>query len=404
MKRALICAPTMPEFDRDSGGRRLFDLARLLRAADWSVSLFARSSSPGQARYARALRQLGVAVYAGDHAMWVGDEFTWSIDQLLTHGQFDLAILAFWHTAERYVPAIRLRSPRTRIAIDTIDLNFLRGSRRLLQGQPGARGRLDGDFGREFARELNAYGGADALLMVSQKEADLIGEFLGGQPPAHVVPLLEDIPASPVSFEQRRGILFLGSFRHPPNVEAVQHLCQEVLPHLPPDVLERHPVYIVGNGLDERIARFGAGQPQVRMVGWAPSVTPYLHRTCLTVLPLLHGAGTKGKLIQALVAGIPSVSTTIGIEGLDLDHERHVLVADDARAFAAAIERLVSDQALWGRLASAGRAHAVERHGLPAVRTALLNTVECILTSVESEPPTMPVPALWRAGNQPAHP
>lgn len=382
MKRALVCAPLPPEFDRDSGSRRTFDLISLLRRDGWAVSFFAQGGSPSQERYRRALRQLGVAVYSGSYATGLGDEFTWDVGRLLAHERFDLAILTFWHAAESFIPAIRRMSPWTRIVIDTIDLAFLRNSRRTLRGRAQEeRGRLSSDVGREFVQELNVYSDADALLMVSQKEAELVGEFLGERPPAFVVPLLEAIPLSPTPFELRSGVLFLGNFRHPPNVEAMQHLCRDILPKLPANLLGRDPVYIVGSGLDEELARLGAGQPHVRMVGWVPSVEPYLHRARITVLPLLHGAGTKGKLIQALMAGTPSVSTNIGIEGLGLADDQHVLVADDAHTFATAIERLLRAPELWRRLAQAGRELAVERHGEAAVRVAFLTAVERVMTS-----------------------
>jgi glycosyltransferase involved in cell wall biosynthesis len=97
-------------------------------------------------------------------------------------------------------------------------------------------------------------------------------------------------------------------------------------------------------------------------------VAPYLDRACVTLLPLRHGAGTKRKLIQAAMAGTPSVSTEIGIEGLPLHDNEHVLVADDPAAFADRIARLVDDEALWTRLADAGRRAALAAHGRDVVR------------------------------------
>ena len=79
--------------------------------------------------------------------------------------------------------------------------------------------------------------------------------------------------------------------------------------------------------------------------------------------PSGDGAGTKRKLVQALAVGTPSVSTSIGVEGLAVEHEEHVLIADDADAFAAEVERLLTDAELWARLARAGRACVRKTNG-----------------------------------------
>jgi glycosyltransferase involved in cell wall biosynthesis len=385
MKRALVCAPLPPEIDRESGSRRTFDLIMLLRDQGWAVSFLAQGGSAAHERYGRALRQRGVPVYAGSYAIGVGDEFLWEPSRLFVQGKFDLAILSFWHLAERYITALRHHSPGTRIIVDTIDLHFLRNARRLLNGDPGCLTMLDSRYGREMADELRAYAEADAVLTVSAREADLLNSLLNGRPPALVVPDMEELAPSDASFANRRGILFLGSFRHPPNREAAEILCRSILPRISSALLAEHPIYIVGNGLDDEIRRLGADLPHVRMVGWVPSVEPYLRQCRITVLPLRHGAGTKRKLVQALMVGTPSVSTAIGIEGLGLRHEQHVLVANDPSSFARAVERLMGDEPVWQQLAHAGRAHVLARHSAAVVRTAFLSAVDRAFTSSKSE-------------------
>src|SRR5262245_55522339 len=139
---------------------------------------------------------------------------------------------------------VRALSPNTRIVVDSVDVHFLRQSRRVF-GTAGSAA-LDQNYAHEMMRELNAYAAADAVLTVSEKEAELINDFIS-RPIAYAVPDAEDFDASPVSFSDRRGMLFVGNFRHPPNVQGVQYLCQDILPIVPLEILEKHPVYIVGN-------------------------------------------------------------------------------------------------------------------------------------------------------------
>jgi glycosyltransferase involved in cell wall biosynthesis len=361
----------MPEFDRQGGERRIWHLIEFLREAGWSVTFVAQSGSTND-RYARMLQQAGVATYAGAAPDVV--------EEVIRSGRFDLALLAFWQTAEQYLPIIRTRTPNTRIVVDSIDLHFLRNARRLLQRSADNRPRLLGpEYGEEMVRELNVYAAADAVLAVSQKEADQINDLVLDRTFAHMVPLAEDFVPSAIPRADRRSILFLGNFSHPPNVEAVAYLCQQVLPRVDPALLAEHPVQVVGNALDDRIRRYGSSLENVHMVGWVPSVLPYLEHARISVIPLLYGAGTKTKLIQALMVGTPTVTTSVGTEGLNVRDGEHVLVADSPAEFAGAIERLLTDADLWKQLAARGVEHVQQLHGREAVRARFTEVVTTLL-------------------------
>ena len=486
-KRALVCAPLLPEYDRESGSRRTFHLIEFLREAGWAVTFIAENGSAGR-RYVTALQQRGVETYLG---------FDSRTEQLIASCQFDLAVFAFWYLAESYMTAIRRISPGTRVIVDTIDLHFLREARRIFQepgqdgleevrtqseetllpaaqnqdlrtskrtrayilanpnpvpagagadtttiswstgdgswgqiyvsvdGGPerlfvegaeggidvdwiwagktyefrlreGAKSRtllktvtvtvdsricgLDSTYAAKMVREVNTYAAADAVLTVSQKEADLVNDLVGDPALAYAVPDCEDLSPSTLPFAERKGISFIGNFRHPPNVDAAEYLCKDILPRLDPTLTAENPVYIVGNGLDKRVRGYGCELPYVRMVGWVPSVLPYLERVRVSVLPLLYGAGTKRKLIQALMVGTPTVSTSIGIEGLSLEDGEHVLVADDPDAFASSIARLLEDPELWQHLACQGRRPIVELRSRDAAQTRLMEAISTVLT------------------------
>jgi GT2 family glycosyltransferase len=377
-KRAIVCSPTMPEFDRESGSQRIYDLIDFLQSAGWSVTFACKSER--QSRYANLLQQRGVATYAGSNV---------ANDDLITTGRFDLAVLAFWHVAEEYLPLIRSLSPDTRVLVDSIDLHFVRNARRSFQVAGDQRpGLLDRNYGSELIRELNAYAAADGVLAVSQKEADLVNDLAADRGLAHHAPDGEILAASPVPFDDRKGILFVGNFKHPPNVVAVEKLCTGILPYLDHDILANHPVLIVGHGLNEKVRRFAEGLPHVHMVGWVPSLVPYLHSARITVVPLSYGAGTKRKLIQALMAGTPTVSTSTGVEGLDLINEEHVLVADDPQSFAQAVARLLHNSELWHRLARHGRERIAATHGREIARTRFLEAVTGVMAKNAKKAPT----------------
>ncbi len=385
-RRVLVCAPTMPEFDREGGSRRIFHLLEFFQQAGWTVSFAADNATGGQ-RYAKTLQQMGIAAYALEHSWLNGKDALIDPEKLFRAGRFDLVLFAFWSCAEKYTPLVRALSPASTLVVDSIDLHFLRESRRVFcnperNGHPHA---LDTGYAQGMMRELNAYAATDAVLTVSDKEAEMVNDFVG-KSLAYSVPDTEDSDVSTVPFAQRKGMLFVGNFRHPPNVQAVEYLCQDILPMVPPAILAEHPVYIVGNDPSEAVLNACRKVDGVRLVGWVPSVLPYLQRARVSLIPLCYGAGTKRKLMQSLMVGTPSVSTSIGVEGLNVEHDRHVLVADDETAFAAAIKRLISDEELWERLSIEGRNFITTVHGREAVFGRFTSVLAQITKSVLSVP------------------
>lgn len=292
-RQAFIGSYYMPQPDLDSASRRLLHFVEFLQTSGWDVAVGYKNDA-GVDSFGTRLREQGVPTYSllqSDIA-----------DVIRTH-EFDLALLAFWHIAEPLVPAFRMLAPDTRLVVDSTDLHFVRHARRVFSPQVRARSSalLDGEFADELVRELNVYSTADLILTVSQKEAGLLDDLLGS-PSTAPVPDCEELSRSEVPFEQRRGIVFVGNFEHPPNAEGVRYLCEEVVPLLPSDLLDEHPLYIVGNDLRDELRAFGRGLRGVRMVGWVPSVVPYLEQARVSLLPLLFGAGTKRKMIQTLAS------------------------------------------------------------------------------------------------------
>lgn len=374
---ALVVQHRLPEYDRERGSVRVLEVVDALVDAGWRVDFWALDvdesalvSDDDQRRYAQRLLDRGVAVHAGDAN---------GPQDLIDAGTLDVCIAAFWHVASRVLPEIRRRSPGTRCVVDSIDLHLLRESRRLLDRlAPAGLGSLSAEDGERMVAELNVYAGADAVLTVSEREAQLVDEFVGRPGLGLSVPLGDPIePSALTEPSERSGLVFVGNFRHLPNIEAVGHLVAGVLPRMDPDLLGANRVSVVGNGLDERVREVGSF-PSVDLMGWVPDVTPHLHHARVSVVPLLHGAGVKGKVIQSLLAGTPVVSTPVGVEGLDLpdDGVAPVVVALGDADFARAVTRLLTDDDAWRAHRDAGLAWARAQHGPDRVARAVLDAVD----------------------------
>jgi GT2 family glycosyltransferase/glycosyltransferase involved in cell wall biosynthesis len=371
-RRALVSQTRPPEVDRDSGSQQVDLYIRWLLEAGWSVT-FMSSDTDGEPYHAHRLRQMGIPVFIGyDQA-----------EDVIATGDFDLAVLAFWEPASRLLPVLRRVSPDTRVVVDSVDLHFLRDARRTL----GSGVALDESYGTRLMGELSTYASADGVLAVSAKEADLLTNLLGPDR-IYELPVAKTVSRSDVGFDERRGMFFVGNFRHLPNGEAVEYMCREILPRLDPELRAAHPLAVVGSRLGDQVRQHGQGLPEVEMVGWVPSIRPYLEHSRICVVPLLHGAGVKGKIIESLLAGTPVATTPVGAEGLGLRDGEHAVIAETAAEFAEGLTRLLTDDEQWGRMAEAGHELAHARHSPPHVGRRFVEIAEEVLGL-----PTRPAPS-----------
>jgi len=353
--RALVIDHQLPTPNQDSGSRRMFELIRLLSEFGFGVT-FIPHNGTDLAPYSQALRDLGVEVLEGPHRL---PEFLGEVSSDLR-----LALLCRPFTAWQYLPVVRQSSPETKIIYDTVDLHFLRLRREAEVNQSADSSR---DAKLHHDMELTLARAADATLVVSPAERDVLLHE-DSSLKVHVVPNIHrhEHPGPP--FAQREGILFVGSFPHLPNRDAAHWLVEDILP------LIRHqlptlPVLLVGSQPTDDIREL-AGDG-VRVLGWVPDLTDLYERARLFVAPLRYGAGMKGKVGESLAYGLPVVTTPIGAEGMGLQHEDDVLVAETAEDFASAVVRAYCDAGLWSRLATCGRRSILRRFSPDAVRPLL---------------------------------
>jgi sugar transferase (PEP-CTERM/EpsH1 system associated) len=206
--------------------------------------------------------------------------------------------------------------------------------------------------------EQRWWGRAAACVVTSERDARTIRAHAPGTPVAVVpngVDLVAFRPAAHAA--EPRTVVFNGILDYRPNLDAAHHLVDDVWPR----VLSRTPgarLTIVGRGHPRDIARLR--RPGVAVTGEVADVRPYLHRAAVVAVPVRMGGGTRLKVVEGLAAARPMVSTTLGCEGVRVRAGEHLLVADGAEAFAAAVVRLFEDPALGYALGAAGR-RLVER-------------------------------------------
>ena len=200
------------------------------------------------------------------------------------------------------------------------------------------------------AREYALIDEADETWVVSESER----QFLRRERPNKsiaVVSNIVDAPGSTTPFSLRRDFLFIGSFQHPPNVDAVLFFMREVYPLLQAQ-LSRANFYIIGDKAPPEVIAFAS--EHVIVTGLQPNVQPYFDSVKLSIAPLRYGAGVKGKINQSMGLGVPVVATSIAVEGMDLVNREDVLIADTPEHFAHAMVDLYENEELWTRISKSG--------------------------------------------------
>ncbi|MEE7567791.1 glycosyltransferase, partial [Xanthomonas sp. Kuri4-3] len=212
---------------------------------------------------------------------------------------------------------------------------------------------------RTRRQELQVMAQADVTLLVSAAEREQL-RVDAPQVRAELLSNLHEVAGAGADWEARRDLVFVGGFRHPPNVDGVRWFIREVFPRIRaqlPDVL----FHCVGADVPDELQRLADACEGVQLLGHVPVLAPYMDGMRVAVAPLRFGAGVKGKVNLSMAHGQPVVATLCAVEGMHLRDGEDVLVADDAEGFADAVVRLYRDPQLWQRLAGNGL-HNVARH------------------------------------------
>jgi sugar transferase (PEP-CTERM/EpsH1 system associated) len=153
--------------------------------------------------------------------------------------------------------------------------------------------------------------------------------------------------------DERPSLIYTGTMHGIPNVDAVLYFCESIFPL----IRRENPfvkLYIVGKGPTSRVQQL-ANDKNVVVTGEVDDVRPYLAKSTVVVAPLRIGGGTRFKILEALAAGKPVISTSVGCEGIEVTHGENVLIADAPEEFATHTVRLLRDKSLRQKLSRNGR-------------------------------------------------
>ena len=348
MKNLLIIGFIWPEPNSTAAGSRMLQLIELFQKNAFTVTFVCTASKSDKSFNFETLNIQTFDIQLNESSF---DALVKEInpdivlfDRFLTEEQFG------WRIAENCPEAIRI--------LDTEDLHFLRSARQIAY-QNNEKVTLKNLTNDLTKREIASIYRCDLTLIISKYEMKLLKKtFKIDKSLLLYVPfLLNKIDLGTFrtypTFENRNHFISIGNFKHEPNWNSVQYLKTVIWPL----ILEKLPeaqLHIYGAYTTEKVLQLHNKKEGFIIKGWAENTEDVFTNARVCLAPLQFGAGLKGKLLDAMQFGTPSVTTNIGAEAMHHKLAWNGFIADDPIEFALKSVELYTDEKLWKNAQQSG--------------------------------------------------
>jgi len=348
-KKVLIIGFVWPEPSSSAAGKRMMQLVSFFSNHNCEITF---ASTAKVSKFATDLGGLGVqceTIKVNDSGF---DSFVSQLnpdvvvfDRFMTEEQFG------WRVSEQCAEALRI--------LDTEDLHSLRYAREksFKNGDDRIQTYLTSDVAK---REIASIYRCDLSLIISESEMVLLTDFF--KVPAELLhylpymidPITEETEKGWPDFDHREGFMTIGNFRHKPNLDAVSYLRSEIWPlirkSMPDAVMNVYGAYP-----KQQIEEWHKPSQGFLIHGRADDANAVMKASKICLAPLRFGAGLKGKLIEAMLNGTPSITTSMGAEGIHGIMEWPGAIVDNPKDFADAAVEFYSSRKAWAKAQSRGK-------------------------------------------------
>jgi sugar transferase (PEP-CTERM/EpsH1 system associated) len=310
-------------------------------------------------------------------AYWHSQGMQRQVDEMMNRNGFDIIHVQFFRMAQYVTKYTNKR--KILDSGDSFSLNLNRRSR-LDRGLSWPLLKVEANKVRTYETEITQW--FDKVTMVSALDRDYLLSINGGAPKnppnplfkgelLSVVPMGVDLeyyqPSDPqAGMPVPPNLLFTGTIRYFPNKDAVLYFYNEIFP-LIRSAVSNAKFYIVGNHPPKKISKLMSGG-DVIVTGRVEDVRPYFAKSAVFVCPLRSGSGMQTKILEAMAMGVPVVTTSMGAEAFEeAIAGRDIIIADDAKRFAAEVISLLKDKELRQSVAQNARKLVQKKYGWSSV-------------------------------------
>ena len=391
IKNILIIGYVWPEPNSSAAGSRMLQLINAFLQQSWRVT-FASAANLSEHRI--DLPALGVEekIIALNCS---------SFDEYLNELQPDVVMFDRFFTEEQFGWRVANTCPNALRVLNTEDLHSLRNVRQQLLKTRQQSAAMEAEKYQLYPpvnttetlyglmasddmaqREIAAIYRCDITLIISRFEYQLLQQaFSVPEALLHYCPFLLP-PATSIqpAFAQRQDFITIGNFRHEPNWDAVLCLKHQVWPRLRAQ-LPQAQLHIYGAYPPPKATALHSPKQGFLVRGWADDAHEVMQNARVCLAPLRFGAGLKGKLIDAIQCGTPSVTTTIGAEGIDAAEKWPGFIADEREQFVTAAVNLYESPKLW-QVAQDRCADTLQQFSATTLTPFLINKLEATVDTL----------------------
>ncbi len=343
-KKLLVIGYVWPEPNSSAAGSRMLQLLSCLQQDGYQITYASPAQDSDHAVDLPALNITPVRIEVNNS----------SFDDFISTLQPDAVMFDRFMMEEQFAWRVEKFCPQAIRLLDTEDLHCLRLARQqLAKANPQAVISQVNDeylYSDTAKREIAAILRCDLTLMISEVEMDILLQRFNVPP--HIlayVPFMLDEPLDQTlpDFSQRQHFVSIGNFRHEPNWNAVLCLKQEIWPRIRKK-LPKAQLHIYGAYPPKKATQLHNEKQGFLVKGWVEDAQQMLTQSRILLAPLRFGAGLKGKFLDAAQCQLPSVTTSIGCEGLfGTLQNKTLLSSDDFDEFANMAVALYEDEAKW---------------------------------------------------------
>jgi len=236
-----------------------------------------------------------------------------------------------------------------------------------------------------FAFEKKISKSFDKIIAVSEEDAKFFKKNYRVKD-VSVIPTGVDIDyfSNFQSEEEKKIIVFCGSMDWLPNEDAIAYYADKIYPHVA-KIDKSITLAVVGKNPSTNLANLIKNIPGIKLLGWVPDIRPFLSMCKIAVVPIRIGGGTRMKIFEAMAMKKAVISTAIGAEGLPVEHDKNIIIADNPKKFAQYICRLLKDEKKRKTIGRAGYNLVKTHYDWPNVSKVFMDICETMLHKEQME-------------------
>ena len=366
-KTVLVIGKVWPEPTSSAAGSRILQILAAFQSQGFRITF---GSSAGKSPFSFDLNSIGIEEVEIQLNNSGFDAFVSKLDpDLVLFDRFSSEEQFGWRVAEQCPNALRI--------LDTEDLHCLREGRRLAlnAGKEFNPTYLNNDIAK---REIASILRCDLSLIISKVEMEFLRtHFRIPDDLLLYLPFIvdENFDKPCISYEERKHFISIGNFLHEPNWDAVRYLKSTIWPLIKAQ-LPKAELYIYGAYASQKVEQLHNPEERFFVKGRAEDARETISSHRVMLAPLRFGAGLKGKFIDAMCTGTPSVSSSIGAEGMHGTLDWPGAVADEPTEFAKAAVELYQNKDDWHRAQSCGEIILKKQFGKEYVEVLVNRVLE----------------------------